>query len=414
MTQGDFSIMIHNVSGSNPLAFGSFYDEPVSADPLHLISRLQLVHTKSVDQLYSYPCEIHLELTQGIASLLVGSSPRLEELRTFPIHHYVKLKPNTYFNLIVHSEEIVCNLITPNVHPTAVKLAVPYLYQPFFSPFNVLEIFDSYVSEVTEFHFHSAVHDYYELFYVIDGSLTLNMAGDSRTIEANDLIICGPHQSYPRQISSDTFCNYLTVVFDMGNAERIHFLGQTFSCSESIHSALDKLIAQSLSHSYYTQTLMLCYLQEVITQLMQLTDTLLPSHSTPTSQQNFQNDLLQQILAYMNKKVAEPMTVEEICHKFFISRSSLQSLFKAHLHTSPKNHLINIKLQKSKELIQENRHTISEIAYLLGFSSIHYFSRLFKKYYNMSPSEYAKQVSEMNKSEALSPPQTECYNERSG
>ncbi|WP_370814365.1 AraC family transcriptional regulator [Butyricicoccus pullicaecorum] len=405
--------MIHNVSGSNPLAFGSFYDEPVSADPLHLISRLQLVHTKSVDQLYSYPCEIHLELTQGIASLLVGSSPRLEELRTFPIHHYVKLKPNTYFNLIVHSEEIVCNLITPNVHPTAVKLAVPYLYQPFFSPFNVLEIFDSYVSEVTEFHFHSAVHDYYELFYVIDGSLTLNMAGDSRTIEANDLIICGPHQSYPRQISSDTLCNYLTVVFDMGNAERIHFLGQTFSCSESIHSALDKLIAQSLSHSYYTQTLMLCYLQEVITQLMQLTDTLLPSHSTPTSQQNFQNDLLQQILAYMNKKVAEPMTVEEICHKFFISRSSLQSLFKAHLHTSPKNHLINIKLQKSKELIQENRHTISEIAYLLGFSSIHYFSRLFKKYYNMSPSEYAKQVSEMNKSEALSPPQTECYNERS-
>lgn len=405
--------MIHNVSGSNPLAFGSFYDEPVSADPLHLISRLQLVHTKSVDQLYSYPCEIHLELTQGIASLLVGSSPRLEELRTFPIHHYVKLKPNTYFNLIVHSEEIVCNLITPNVHPTAVKLAVPYLYQPFFSPFNVLEIFDSYVSEVTEFHFHSAVHDYYELFYVIDGSLTLNMAGDSRTIEANDLIICGPHQSYPRQISSDTLCNYLTVVFDMGNAERIHFLGQTFSCSESIHSALDKLIAQSLSHSYYTQTLMLCYLQEVITQLMQLTDTLLPSHSTPTSQQNFQNDLLQQILAYMNKKVAEPMTVEEICHKFFISRSSLQSLFKAHLHTSPKNHLINIKLQKSKELIQENRHTISEIAYLLGFSSIHYFSRLFKKYYNMSPSEYAKQVSEMNKFEALSPPQTECYNERS-
>ena len=207
--------MIHNVSGSNFLAFGSFYDEPVSTDPFHLISRLQMVHTKSVDQLYSYPCEIHLELTQGIASLLVGSSPRLEELKTFPIHHYVKLKPNTYFNLIVHSEEIVCNLITPNVHPTAVKLAVPYLYQPFFSPFNVLEIFDSYVSQVTEFHFRSTVHDYYELFYVIDGSLTLNMAGDSRTIEENDLIICGPHQPYPRQISSDTFCNYLTVVFDM-------------------------------------------------------------------------------------------------------------------------------------------------------------------------------------------------------
>lgn len=399
MTQGDFSIMIHNVSGSNFHAFGSFYDEPVGAEPSGLTSRLHLVHTKSIDQLYCYPCEICLEPSQGIASLLVGSSPRLEELRTFPIHHYVKLKPNTYFNLIVHSDELICSLITPGVHPTAVKLAVPYLYQPFFSPFNVLEIFDSYVSQVTAFHFHTTVHNYYELYYVIDGSLNLSMAGDCRTLEANDLIICGPRQPHPRQISSDTFCNYLTVVFDMGNAETIHFLGQTFACSESIRSALDKLIAQSMSHSYYTQTLMLCYLQEVITHLMQLTDLLFQQHGSPTSQQNFQNDLLQHILAYMNKKVAEPMTVEEICRKFFISRSSLLTLFKAHLHTSPKNYLINIKLQKSKELIQENRHTISEIADLLGFSSIHYFSRLFKKYYNMSPSEYAKQVAERNKSE---------------
>lgn len=405
--------MIHSVSGNNFPAFGSFYDEPVGSDPHDLISRLHLAHTKSVDQLYYYPCEIHLELTQGIASLLVGCSPRLEELKTFPIHHYVKLNPNTYFNLIVHSDEIVCNLITPSIHPAVVKLAVPYLYQPFFSPFNVLEIFDSYVSEVTAFHFHNTVHDYYELFYVIDGTLNLNLAGEIHARRANDLIICGPHQPYPRRITSDTPCRYLTVIFDMGNAERIHFLGQTFSCSEAIQSALDKLIAQSLSHSYYTQTLMLCYLQEIITELMQLSDALLQPHNTPTSQQNFQNDLLQQILAYMNKKVAEPMTVEEICHKFFISRSSLQTLFKAHLHTSPKNYLINIKLKKSKELIQENRHTISEIAYLLGFSSIHYFSRLFKKYYNMSPSEYAKQVCEMSKSGPLNPPQSEYYNEKS-
>ena len=95
----------------------------------------------------------------------------------------------------------------------------------------------------------------------------------------------------------------------------------------------------------------------------------------------------------MNEKVTEPITIEEICHKFFMSRSSLQALFKMYLHSSPKSYLLNIKLQKSKELIRENQYTISEIADMLGFSSIHYFSRLFKKYYDVSPSEYAKEAS---------------------
>ena len=104
------------------------------------------------------------------------------------------------------------------------------------------------------------------------------------------------------------------------------------------------------------------------------------------------NDLLSEILAYMNKRIDEPITIEEICHEFYISRSSLQALFKTHLNSSPKNYLLNIKLQKSKELIRENQYTISEIAYMLGFSSIHYFSRLFKKYFNITPSAYVKKI----------------------
>ena len=91
-------------------------------------------------------------------------------------------------------------------------------------------------------------------------------------------------------------------------------------------------------------------------------------------------------------EVTEPITIEQICHKFFMSRTSLQALFKMYLHNSPKSYLLGIKLQKSKELIRENQYTISEIADMLGFSSIHYFSRLFKKYFELSPSEYAKEI----------------------
>ena len=159
-----------------------------------------------------------------------------------------------------------------------------------------------------------------------------------------------------------------------------------------------KLLIESFESTYYTRTLMMCYLQEALLLLMQFYDTV--NHKTLiTDNQASRNDLLSEILTYMNKRITEPITIEEICHEFYISRSSLQALFKTHLNTSPKNYLINIKLQKSKELIRENQYTISEIAYKLGFSSIHYFSRLFKKYFNTTPSAYLRKISENQSSQ---------------
>ena len=43
-------------------------------------------------------------------------------------------------------------------------------------------------------------------------------------------------------------------------------------------------------------------------------------------------------------------------------------------------------------MIHEHKHTISEISDVLGYTSIHYFSRKFKLQYGMSPTEYAKSI----------------------
>ena len=49
------------------------------------------------------------------------------------------------------------------------------------------------------------------------------------------------------------------------------------------------------------------------------------------SYQYFQNQLLENILSYIDNMVCEPITIEDICNKFAISRSSLQTLFKNRL-----------------------------------------------------------------------------------
>ena len=109
-------------------------------------------------------------------------------------------------------------------------------------------------------------------------------------------------------------------------------------------------------------------------------------------QQRFENELLNEVLIYINENIYESLTIEEICHKFSISRSSLQTLFKNNLNMAPKQYISDLKLNKSKLLIKESVYTISEISSKLGFTSIHYFSRKFKQQYGITPTDYAKTI----------------------
>ena len=62
------------------------------------------------------------------------------------------------------------------------------------------------------------------------------------------------------------------------------------------------------------------------------------------------------------------------------------------MKVAPKQYISNLKLNKGKLLIKESTHTISEISAMLGFTSVHYFSRKFKQEYGITPSDYAKSI----------------------
>ena len=87
----------------------------------------------------------------------------------------------------------------------------------------------------------------------------------------------------------------------------------------------------------------------------------------------------------------DPLTIPEICEHFSLSRSALQLLFKNSVDQSPKKYINDKKLERSCQMLLENRYTISEISLRLGYSSIHYFSKSFNMKYHMSPSEFVKQ-----------------------
>ena len=69
------------------LEFGSVYYEPIDLEKHHLACMQFLTHTKTMEQLFCFPCEVYIELISGLASIVIGSQPDPVDLKTFAIHH---------------------------------------------------------------------------------------------------------------------------------------------------------------------------------------------------------------------------------------------------------------------------------------------------------------------------------------
>jgi len=96
------------------------------------------------------------------------------------------------------------------------------------------------------------------------------------------------------------------------------------------------------------------------------------------------NKLLQAL--YLN--IEGHITLEEICENLNISVAYASSSFKKHKGISIMRYLRELKIQRAKDLLDENEKTMLEISLLLGFHDQSHFTKTFKMLVGMSPTEY--------------------------
>jgi signal transduction histidine kinase/DNA-binding response OmpR family regulator/ABC-type xylose transport system substrate-binding protein len=90
----------------------------------------------------------------------------------------------------------------------------------------------------------------------------------------------------------------------------------------------------------------------------------------------------------------ENFSVDEIGREIGMSRVQLYRKVKALLECSVTDYILSRRLKKAKYLLINERYSIAEITYMVGFSSPNYFSTVFKSKYGMRPSEFKKNQSQ--------------------
>ena len=92
--------------------------------------------------------------------------------------------------------------------------------------------------------------------------------------------------------------------------------------------------------------------------------------------------------SYIREHYAEEITLDEVSRLVDISPYYFSKLFKQETGENFIEYLTYIRIEKAKEFLANPRCSIKEVCIMCGYSDPNYFSRIFKKYVGMTPSEY--------------------------
>ena len=331
-----------------------------------------------------------IKVTKGVVMILVSFDSN--NIKSFIINRSLHIKKGIYFNFISISDEASVEVLT-NTEFKSITLDNPFNYSNISSSLDISEIYTKFYQEKgTNYNFSGEKHSYWELTYVDKGELLTTIDGVSYHLKQGDLIFYAPMQFHTQSTFEKISSSYLTINFKMNFNHADLLCNKIFSLKRDSYFIVTRLIEELSNDNLYSNDLSLCYLKQLIIQMLRLDNSHFHSKPTTHMQQTYENELLNDILLYIDDNIYEKISVSTLCDHFCISTSMLHSLFRKNMNNTAKNYINELKLSKSKELIRNSTHTLSEISEMLGFSSIHYFSKKFKSYFNISPTEYSKSI----------------------
>lgn len=280
---------------------------------------------------------------------------------------------------------------------------------------TINEIFSiHYFEYMSDFYFPGETHDFWEFLCVDKGEVDVFADDRFYSLKKGEIIFHKPNEFHNVRSNGLIAPNLVVISFSCSSPAMAFFEEKILKISESERILLGQIIQEAKfsfegrqddpyqeelirasAPRFAGEQLIKLYLEQFLIKMIR-------RHMDHTAQaapllvksikQKADGALFSQILEYMEAHICETITIEQICRNNSIGRSQLQKLFRARSGFGAIEYFSRMKVDLAKQMIRENHYNFTQIADSLGFSSIHYFSRQFKRLTGMTPSEYASSI----------------------
>lgn len=245
-------------------------------------------------------------------------------------------------------------------------------------------------------------HEHLQFFYFTRGKALLRCNCKQIEIIAGDLAIINSNElHYHESLCDDLFCYIIRVdlTFLFSNqidscqtkfmtplSQNLILFNNLVRNDEKVTNCINKIITEYFSKDIGYELAIKSYIYELIVFLIR-------KHINKIyTQKEFASRIINlkrfnKLIKYIEDNYTEQLTIETLASIANMSSYHFCRLFKQTTGKSAIDYINSLRIEKAVLLLQQGDYNITEIALACGFNDTNYFSRLFKKYKNLSPSQ---------------------------
>ena len=274
-----------------------------------------------------------------------------------------------------------------------------------------------YFEYMSNFSFEGEVHNFWEFVCVDKGEVVITAGKKNMTLKKGDVAFHKPNEFHNVTADGETAPNLVVISFKCDSDAMRFFNDRVLHVDETERNLLADIIIEArrcfdcrLDDPYLKnmpkkepdqfgseQMIRLCLEHFLIHLIRRYSNPFVlgrkPRLEIPkATKTKSDTDIFNRVVDYLEAHLGSHVTIEQICKDNLIGRSHLQKIFRERSGLGVIEYFSTMKISAAKQMIRTNRLNFTQISEQLGYTSIHYFSRQFKKMTCMTPSEYASSI----------------------
>lgn len=254
-------------------------------------------------------------------------------------------------------------------------------------------------------------HNFWEIVYVDGGALSAIADNVGYTLNQGDVIFHKPMEFHIHAANNDKTNNIMIVSFETQSPQMNFFANKIFSLNIKQKKVLSdffeyakqlfntSFIIRNNTYPEFTREQITAYqicillLERFLLELIiDNTYTKRKDRQSLDAKKIVETAFSDSIKEYLDENICTSLNLDAIANHFNVSKSFLCQLFKNETNHSIIDYFIDLKISTAKSMIREGNLNLTQISERLNYSSIHDFTRSFKKKVNMSPSQYRSSI----------------------
>lgn len=263
-----------------------------------------------------------------------------------------------------------------------------------------------YFEFIKQYHTFKDRHSFRELLYVDSGFIMAESENYSGIVTESQLLIHKADETHSLTCPEDEASNVIIIGFECNTPELDFFSSQPVTLNDDHKKLLTEIIKEGRNvfmppydvpnqkdmkkkkeYPFGADQLIKLKLETLFIELIR-------AKTSTANEKNgdIYDDKIHEVRKYLDENFRENMSLSELCFLFGTNKTTLCSKFRASYGETVISYINKLKIKEAKKLLRKGEYNFTEISAIVGFSSVHYFSRIFKQYENQSPTNYIKTI----------------------